>query len=154
MPDKKDKKKTDEEIEMEAKAQMADSPAGAADPPYPTEGLVGGMSTSPDPRAMAEADYRAPTPLEMAAQMGGVRGKATFEPEMVPANPMPAEEGVGVADADAGVVDVDVDDTPDTTAEPAVDVDVDVDDMDMDMDTGATGPNAAATTKKKATENP
>jgi hypothetical protein len=124
MPDNKNKKKTDEEIEAEAKAQMADSPAGAADDPFAVEPLAPGVSTSPDKAAMDAADFRAPTPLEVAAQMGDAKMKADFAPEMVPAMPAP------VMDADMDMADVaDVADVPST---------------------GATGPNAGSTTTKPA----
>lgn len=111
------KKKTDEEIEAEARAQMADSPVGAVDEVIVNPNTAAqGVSTSPDMKAMAEADYRAPTPLEAAAQYESARVKKNFAPELVPANPvMDVDMGMGAMDADVA-------------------------------DTGATGPNAASTT--------
>ena len=119
------KKKTDEEIEAEARAQMAQSPAGAVDEVIVNPNTAAqGVSTSPDMKAMAEADYRAPTPLEMAAQYESARVKKNFAPELVPANPMIADVGMGM-----GAVDADV------------------------AGTGATGPNAASTTTETVGRN-
>jgi hypothetical protein len=120
----KNKKKTDEEIEAEAKAQMADSPAGAADDPFAVEALVPGVSTSPDKAAMDAADLRAPTPLEAAAQRGNMGAEADFAPEMVPTMPAPA--------MDMDMADMDMADVADVPS------------------TGATGPNAGSTTTKPA----
>jgi hypothetical protein len=133
MPDNKNKKKTDEEIEAEAKAQMADSPAGAADDPFAVEPLAPGVSTSPDKAAMDAADFRAPTPLEVADQRAAAPRRRNFEPEMVSANPAPVMDMGDMADADTTVA---------APATPATDADV--------PSTGATGPNAGSTTTTRA----